>query len=142
MQLKLYFRSSHRPFAAPENAGVDEAEWLLRALQDRGVPVERLDTAAMPEAERETAYFGAAAVAVRSQVRVPRVIGSNRASATAFFGREVTALLVYERDGAVPVDIVPYEKAGRLTTIRDYLAGLSLAVNVGESAGELRSRLQ
>lgn len=130
MWLKLYRSSSHRPFEVPENAGLGEVERLLLTLEGRGVRVEVVDTAAMSGPEREAAYFDAAAVAVRRHVQVRRVFGSNRASGMAFFGREVPALLVYDREGAPPVDVVPREQGSALVTIRDYVAGLSLPMSV------------
>jgi hypothetical protein len=128
--MKLCHSSTHRPFDLPENLGIDSVERLLVDLQDEGVVVEVVETAAMPESERPAAYFDAATVAVRSHVGVRRVFGTNRVSGTAFFGREVPALLVYGGDGVLPVGVVPYERDGTIVTIRDYLAGLVLPANV------------
>lgn len=131
MRMKLYRSSSHRPFDIPENAGLDQVDGLLVAVRVRGVGADVVDTAAVPEAQREAAYFEAATVAVRRHVPLRRVFGSNRAGGTAFFGREVPALVVYDDHGGSPIDVLPREKDGVLVTIRDYLTGLSLSASVG-----------
>lgn len=125
MRLKLLRSSAHRPFDVPANGGIDEVEPLLLALRERGVPVEILDTAAMPDAERERTYFEEAVpVAVWHHVGIRATFGTNRASGTAFFGREVPALLAYRDDGTHATDVFPHAKAGTTVTIRDYLIGL------------------
>jgi hypothetical protein len=122
--LKLYRSTLHCPSDVPENDGIDNAERLLLALQDRGVTAEVLDTAVIPECEREAAYYGVATVAMRTHVRVRRVFDSNGVSGIVFFEREVPALLAKDEESAQPTDVYPQERAGTTITIRDYVAGL------------------
>lgn len=62
-------------------------------------------------------------VAVLHRVGVRTTFGTNRASGTAFFGRQVPALLAYGDGGTSTTAVFPHSQAGSTVTIRDYLVG-------------------
>lgn len=131
MQLKLYRSSSRPPDDVPTNKGYKNVTNLLRLLSHKGVESETFDTDTLPTDDLLTAYNDAVIPSVRRKFGIRRVFGSRRKSGS-FFGREVPALLVYEDEGEVPVDVYPHELGqGKIRTIESYLYDLQTELLLG-----------
>ncbi len=112
-------------FAVPENAGYDgeKVRALLELADANGHSHEIVDSDGLSEDERESQYFEVGVRAAALRLRVSSHFGSRRSSGASGFGREVPALVVYDRIGGTVIDVYPHSrKGGPLETIADFLA--------------------
>ena len=124
MKCRLYYDATN-PGTTWKNVEPNEGlETILARLKEfkRSRNLEALNTATMTEEERSKAYIQAVVPSVLKKYRIRKVFGSQRHSASAF-GRGVPALLVYEDNGDVPIDVYPHENLGRIVTIYEFLTG-------------------
>lgn len=131
-----YFSSSdptRQPFNGERNAGIEDVPSLLAEAKARGDDIEFVDTANLTEKERIERYSRAILPAVYRHYEVKRMLGTNRRSA-CFFGAEVPALLVTDRDGDSVGDTYPNRKGNRITTIHAFLIDLLGSVSPSEHA--------
>ena len=108
----------------PANAGYDDAEIrsLLQGAATRGHSFEVVDSDELSDDDRERRYFEAGVRAAALRIRLSSHFGSGRESGVSHFGRQVPALLVYDREGGTLVDVYPHSRAGGLLiTIADFL---------------------
>ncbi len=129
MLLKLYYNPDEQVLSVPANKGFSEVPGLLTSLKEKGIECEEIDTNVMSPGEIYKVYTEACTPSIvkgRMGYRVRQIFGSRRQSG-AFFGKGVPALLVYEEEGQLPVDVYPHEELGRLITIKEFLQGLQQA---------------
>jgi hypothetical protein len=135
-----YFWSSdvtRQAFSGERNDGIEAVPALLAEATARGTDIECVDTANLTEKERVERYSRAILPAVYKHYEVKRMLGTNRRSA-CFFGAEVPALLVTDRDGDSVGDTYPNRKGNRITTIHAFLIDLLGRVSPSDNAsGEL-----
>ncbi len=120
MKLVLYYDSDTEPLQAPANAGFQEALSVAQALQQKGSPIQLVNTIRLNQEELQKAYFDAVVASVQKKYRIRQVFGSRRRSGW-FFGRGVPALLVYGHSQKVPDEVYPHERTGRIVTIKEFL---------------------
>lgn len=108
------------------NAGYDDAaiRVLLERAAGQGDSFEVVDADGLSEADREKRYFEAGVRAAALRIRLSDHFGEHGERGRSGFGREVPALLVYDRRGGTLVDVYPHSRAGGLLyTIADFLRG-------------------
>lgn len=133
----LYYNSLEDPFPDTRNEGFAEALRLATQLEAKGICTV-VDTSEMSPEELLEGYSQAVAASVLKKYRIRQVFGSKRHSG-AFFGKQVPALLVYERRfpsvvkpllGGNPKlnltqsyaeDVFPHDNGGVMTSVVDWL---------------------
>jgi hypothetical protein len=123
VKLRLYYSSVTKPLSDPANDGFGRALEFLRRLEGEGFLCEIVDTIGLSEDVVYKAYADAWLPSVSKKLGIRRVFGTRRRSG-CFFGREVPALLVYEDDDELPVDVYPREELGRIVPITEFLEEL------------------
>ncbi len=78
----------------------------------------------MGDSEVNDIYINACMPSVFKKYAIRKVFGTNRNSGV-FFGKQVPALLVYEDNQMVPIDVYPHEKGKREIEIVEFLKNLS-----------------
>ena len=133
MLLKLYCNSEHEPvqkwsdscrsFAPLYNEGFKEVMYLLWLLNKRGISTEIIDTTSLPQCELKRAYEEAIFPAIARKYQIRKIFGTKHISGFRF-GKEVPALLVYDKLQQHPTDVYPHaEKQG------DSLIPLTVTIN-------------
>jgi hypothetical protein len=121
MHLKLYFDSTRNILSVPANQGFSEVLDILKKLKkERKVVSEIVDTKNFSKENLWDVYSQAMVPSVFKKFKLRQIFGSRRRSAS-FFGREVPALLVFEKTEDQPEDVYPHEEMGRIITIKDFL---------------------
>lgn len=113
MKLRLYYNSEKRPYDKYDLPGIFSQ---IGELEKLGLPCERIDTTKMPNDDIIDAYGQAILPSVYRKYRIRQVFGSRRNSGW-LFGKQVPALLVFEKDGKYPTDVYPHEEHGTEVTI-------------------------
>jgi len=123
MKLSYFWSSddARKPFPGEQNEGIEAVRRLLEEVRAKGADVEFVDTAQFTEKARIEAYSRVALPAVYRHYEIKRMLGTNRRSG-CFFGAEVPALLVTDRDS--PGDTYPHREGHRIVTIHSYLSDL------------------
>jgi len=120
LELRLYLDSTVEPFAKI-SFNKRKVFLLLEKLKEHGINVSIIDTAGWNKEMIYEVYLNAARVAIfrgYKAYRIRKIFGSARDSGK-YFGREVPALLVYDK-GEV-IDVYPHEEKGKLITIEEFL---------------------
>lgn len=120
IKLVLYYDATTEPLGSPTNAGFDEALKLAQMLQKRGAPIQLVNTRHLGGGGLQKAYLDAVGASVLKKYRIRQVFGSRRHSGW-LFGKDVPALLVYDRSDRLPDDVYPHEALGRTVTIKEFL---------------------
>ncbi len=124
MRMKLYYRAGNKLDArVSKDFQVEEIRAMLEQLTTRGVRFEIVETSTLPDEALMEAYLEAVKSAVWRKYRVRQVFGSQRHPGR-LFGKEVPALVVYERENHAPSDVYPHEEGGRIVTIREFLESM------------------
>lgn len=109
----------------PANAGYDgeRVRALLELADVNGDSYEVVDSDGLSEDDRENRYLAVGVRAAALRIRLSSHFGSRNDSGASGFGREVPALVVYDKIGGTVIDVYPHSrKAGPLETIADFLA--------------------
>jgi hypothetical protein len=114
-EIKLYYSSDiQEPWC-----DLQEVRNLLSSLKEKGVSVEEVDTAWLPERKVKEFYTSSVILpSIKKKYKISGVFGT-RTSAGSFFGKEQPGLVVFE-DGEV-LDVYPHDENGRRMTIADFL---------------------
>jgi len=117
-KVELYYSSE----MAEPWCDIEEIRGLLGKLKEKGVSVDEIDTAQIPESELKEFYTTSVIVpSVKKKYKISGLFGTRRA-AGCFFGRERPGLVVYREGATTPVDVYPHDSNGRRVTITDYLS--------------------
>ena len=131
-EIKLYYSSDIlEPWC-----DLQEVRNLLSSLKEKGVSVEEVDTAWLPERKVKEFYTSSVILpSIRKKYKISGIFGT-RSSAGVFFGKEQPSLVVFEegtevervaRDEAITLprlevlDVYPHDENGRRVTIADFL---------------------
>ena len=82
---------------------------MLKTLQEFGIDVRIVDTTSLSDDKRTRPYFDAIVGAVIQKAAIRQVFGSRRNPAF-LFGRQVPALLVYDKAYTPPICVDVYHK--------------------------------
>jgi len=116
-KIKLYYSSE----VIEPWCDLKQIRSLLSSLKEKGVSVEEVDTAEIPEDELKEFYTSSIVLAsIRKRFKISGIFGT-RADAGCFFGREQPALAVFEEGTREATDVYPHDENGRRITIADFL---------------------
>jgi len=115
--IKLYYSSDiGEPWC-----DLQEVRNLLSSLKEKGVSVEEVDTACLPERKVKEFYTSSVILpSIRKKYKISGVFGT-RTSAGSFFGKEQPGLVVFSEGTEEIVDVYPHDENGRRVTIADFL---------------------
>ena len=117
-KVELYYSSE----MAKPWSDLEEIRSLLGKLKEKGVSVDEVDTAKIPESELKEFYTTSVIVpSIKNRYKISSLFGTRKA-AGCFFGRERPGLVVYREGATTPVDVYPHDSDGRRITIADYLS--------------------
>lgn len=116
-EIKLYYSSDIlEPWC-----DLQEVRNLLSSLKEKGVSVEEVDTAWLPERKVKEFYTSSVILpSIRKKYKISGIFGT-RSSAGSFFGKEQPSLVVFEECTEEVVDVYPHDENGRRVTIADFL---------------------
>ncbi len=136
-EIKLYYSSDIlEPWC-----DLQEVRNLLSSLKEKGVSVEEVDTAWLPERKVKEFYTSSVILpSIRKKYKISGIFGT-RSSAGVFFGKEQPSLVVFEEGTEVErvarscegrskaitlprlevLDVYPHDENGRRVTIADFL---------------------
>ena len=121
---------------APWGVDVDAIRSTLTRLAGEGFECEIIDTERMDQEVLEGWRDEATKASVRHHQAIRQAFGSRRAGGLPFFGKQVPALLVYERGDEAPVAVYPHSETRGDTrtdfTIEGYLDDLIAALEDGQ----------
>ena len=120
---------------APWGTDLEVIRSALTRLAAQGVECEEMDTNSMTEDELEAWRNRATVTAVFRHQAIRQAFGSRRQGGLPYFGRQVPALLVYERDETAPVAVYPHSETRGDTrtdfTIEGHLQDLIRSLHEG-----------
>ncbi len=99
----------------------------LEELKKFGVQYDIIDTIKMSDEKIQDLYYKAYIPSVKKNYRIRLIFGSRNYSGT-FFGKNQPALLVYEDDREIPIDIYPHEKERQKISIEESLEEIRMSL--------------